>query len=314
MSLITVMSRLIDVPVGILADSGDLCGECPVWFAGRQELAWTDCVGQKFHCYNWANGEYRTVASGVEIYEFRPNRGGGYVVTNTSGIWLWNGTGALELVASEAEGSRLQVNDCCADRDGRLLTTSFFYDPAGGYELGRLVRVNATGRVEILDDGYHLGNGIGFAPDAKTLYVTDTVERKIFAYDYNPERGARRRRVFVSVPGEEGIPDGLAVDAEGFVWSAQWYGGCVVRYDPDGQVERRIAIPAKQTSSLAFGGPDMTEVFVTSAGQPERLPVMPPGYDPDSGVIGGAVYHFQSGIGGLTQWPAALAGLLLENT
>lgn len=219
---------------------------------------------------------------------------------------MCDGVGVLRPVAGQAEGSRLQANDCCADEQGRLISASFFYDPAGSYELGRLIRVETDGRAKVLDGGYHLGNGIGFAPDFRTLYVTDTVERKIFAYDYDSERGASRRRVLVSVPGEEGIPDGLAVDGAGFVWSAQWYGGCVVRYDPDGWVERRIAIPAKQTSSLAFGGPDLTEIFVTSAGQSERLPVMPPGYDPDSGVIGGAVYHFNSGIAGLPQLPAAI--------
>ncbi len=289
-----------------LVETGDLCGECPVWLPGGQSLYWTDCVGLKFHCYDWRTRQHRTIRQGVEVYGFRWNRAGGFVVTNTSGVWLWDGDGPLRPVAAEAEGTRLQVNDCCADEQGCLITTSFFYDPAGAYDKGRLIRIERDGRARVMDSGYDLGNGIGFSPDQKTLYVTDTVARKIFAYDYDPEKGASRRRAFVEVPADEGIPDGLAVDAEGYVWSAQWYGACVVRYDPDGRVERRIAVPAKQTSSVAFGGPDLTDIFITSAGQSERLPVMPMGYDPDSGVIGGALYHLNLDIAGLPQLPAAI--------
>ncbi|HEX8984187.1 MAG TPA: SMP-30/gluconolactonase/LRE family protein, partial [Bryobacteraceae bacterium] len=86
--------------------------------------------------------------------------------------------------------------------------------------------------------------------------------------------------------------------------SAQWYGGCVVRYDPDGTVERRIAVPAKQTSSVAFGGPGLEELFITTAAKSEPMPVMPPGYDPDSGLIGGPLYHLRIGIRGLPPAPA----------
>jgi sugar lactone lactonase YvrE len=287
-----------------LADPGDLCGECPVWMPDSQEIYWTDCVGLKFHCHNWRTGQYRSVAQGVEVYGFRPNSAGGFVVTNTSGVWLWDGENPLRLVADQVEGSRLQVNDCCADRRGRLLTTSFYYDPAGRYPLGRLVRIDNSGRVDVLDEGFHLGNGIGLSPDERTLYVTDTVARKIYAFDYGDTLSGRR--IFVEVPATEGIPDGLAVDALGHVWSAQWYGSCVVRYDPDGRVERRIDVPAKQTSSVAFGGPDLMDVFITSAAQSEKLPVMPRGYDPSSGVIGGALYHTNLEIPGQPQFRAAI--------
>ncbi len=294
-------------PATLLTDSGDLCGECPVWDATSQKLYWTDCVGLKFHCFDWSSGAYRTLRSGLEIYGFRINQHGGFVITNTSGVWLWDGTNEPRLVASEAEGARLQLNDCCADSTGRLITASFYYNPAGDYELGRLIGVDPTGRVRVLDDGFHLANGIGLSPDERTLYVTDTVARQIRAYDYDAPTGAvARRRVLVEVPDDEGIPDGLAVDSEGFLWSAQWYGGCVVRYDPDGSVERRIPVPAKQTSSVAFGGPELKHLLITSAAQSEKLPVMPRGYDPDCGPFGGGVYQADAGIAGQLQRPAAI--------
>jgi len=293
--------------VTALVDAGDLCGECPVWAADQQRLYWTDCVGLNFHCFDWRTRTHRVLAQSVEVYGFRPNVGGGFVLTNTAGVWLWELGGTLRPVANETAGLRLQLNDCCADAEGRLLTTSFFYDPAGGYKLGRLIRIDNSGAAVVLDEGFHLGNGIGFSPDQTVLYVTDTVARKIYAYDYEAASGSvSHRRLFVEVPSDEGIPDGLAVDAEGFVWSAQWYGACVVRYDPDGCPERRIAVPAKQTSSVSFGGPDLTDIFITSAAQSEKLPVMPAGYDPDSGVIGGAMYHINLGIEGQPQRVASI--------
>lgn len=140
---------------------------------------------------------------------------------------------------------------------------------------------------------------MGFSPDLKTFYSTDSALRLIYAYDYDVQSGKLcNRRVFVKVPNEEGIPDGLTVDAAGFIWSAQWYGSSVVRYDPEGKLERRINTPAKQTSSLMFGGPDLTDIFITSAGRPDRSPLMPPDFDPDSGYMGGQLYRINLGIKG----------------
>jgi D-xylonolactonase len=104
--------------------------------------------------------------------------------------------------------------------------------------------------------------------------------------------------VVVKVPEHEGLPDGLTVDAEGFIWSAQWYGSCVVRYDPEGKLERRIPTPAKQTSAVTFGGEDFTDIFITTAAKSEPMPIMPPGYDPRSGYFGGRLYQINLGIQG----------------
>jgi D-xylonolactonase len=191
------------------------------------------------------------------------------------------------------------MNDCIADPQGRLLAGSCFYETSGDYPLGQLMRVDHDGTVQILDDGIHLANGLGFSPDQGTLYFSDSAERVIYAYEYDGESGAvQRKRPFVRVPLDEGLPDGLTVDAEGFVWSAQWFGSCLVRYDPDGRVERRVAVPAKQTSSVAFGGPELTDMFVTSAKLSDSLPLAPPAYDPGHGYIGGKLFQANLGIAG----------------
>jgi len=284
----------------IVADYNNLCGECPLWNPHDGTLEWTDCVGLKFFRWDWASRRHSLVKQDISIYGFRRNRQGGYIVTNPDGIWLWKADGSLTLVAAEADGSRCQVNDCVADARGRLLTGSFFYNPATDYELGKLIRVDPNGQAHVLDEGFHLANGLGFSPQGNTLYFADSAARRIYAYDYDLKAGAvRNRRVLVQVPKEEGLPDGLAVDAAGFIWSAQWYGSCIVRYDPQGKVERRVPIPAKQVSSLAFGGPELTDIFVTSAAQSEIMPIMPPGYDPHRGNCGGPLYQLNLGIAGL---------------
>jgi len=151
----------------------------------------------------------------------------------------------------------------------------------------------------VLDDGFHLANGLAFSPDDRTLYFTDSAARRIYAYDYNSQTGeVRNRRVLVQLSPDEGLPDGLTVDEEGFLWSAHWYGSCVVRYDPDGKAERRIATPAKQTSCVTFGGQDLADLYITSAGRSEPMPVMPPGYDADNGFFGGPLYRISAGVRG----------------
>ncbi|MGA3168365.1 MAG: SMP-30/gluconolactonase/LRE family protein [Terriglobia bacterium] len=285
--------------VTVVADYQNLCGECPVWNHADGTLEWIDCVGLKFFRLHWATRQHSLLKQDLPINGFRRNRPGGYVITNNEGVWHWDGYERFSRMAAEAEGSKCQLNDCIADARGRLLAGSYFYNPSADYELGKLIRVDTDGKASVLDDGFHLANGLGFSLDGRTLYFTDSAARRIYAYDYQITTGsARNRRVFAQVPKEEGLPDGLAVDRDGFVWSAQWYGSCIVRYDPEGKVERRVPIPAKQVSSLAFGGPELTDIFVTSAGQSEIMPIMPPGYDPKTGYFGGALFHLNLGIAG----------------
>ncbi|MFN7997410.1 MAG: SMP-30/gluconolactonase/LRE family protein [Bryobacteraceae bacterium] len=292
----------------VIADYGDLCGECPVWDPGKSALYWTDCVGKRLYCYRPAAGTHEIVKQELEINGYRLNQNGGFVVANNSGFWLWDGADGLTPIADHVGEDKCQMNDCIADPRGRLLAGSWFYDPNGNYPLGKLMSVDTNGSVRILDEGIHLANGLGFSPDYQTLYFTDSAGRKIYAYDYDLETGnATRRRVLVAVPGDQGLPDGMTVDSEGFLWSAQWYGSCVVRYDPDGKLERRIETPAKQTSCVAFGGPELTDLFITSAARSEPMPVMPAGYDPNSGYFGGSLYRIRVDVQGRPESKARIS-------
>lgn len=294
--------------ISILADFGDLCGECPVWDDRAACLFWTDIAGSRFYRYRPSVNRAEILWEGLPISGFRLNHPGGFVITNSQGIWLWDGAELIRPIATQVSGSSCQMNDCIADPVGRLYAGTCFYKPNEKYERGKLLRVDTNGETTIVDEGFHMPNGLGFSPDRKTLYFTDSVMRCIYAYDYQATSGEiGRRRIFVKVPDTEGLPDGMAVDSAGFIWSAQWYGSCVVRYDPDGKVERRVPIPAKQTSAIAFGGDDMTDMFITSAGRSERLPIMPSGYCADSGYFGGRLYHLNLNIQGKPEFKTAIA-------
>ena len=297
-----------------LADYNDLCGENPLWDSTRQLLYWTDLTGRRFYSYDWKNRQSRIINQQFEICgaafnEPAPGDDACWVVVNSGGIWLWNGSGSPQLLVSEVEGQRCNMNDCVADPVGRLFAGSWFYDPnRQDYPLGHLIRVDQDGSARIVDEGIHLSNGLGFSPDQGTLYFADSVARVIFAYQYDAKTGnIRNRREFVRVPRSSGLPDGLTVDAEGYVWCAHWFGGHIVRYDPDGAIERTVPVPAKQTSSLAFGGPDLTDIFITSAALSDSLPLAPLGYTRESGYIGGRLFHVNLGIRGREEYRARIA-------
>jgi sugar lactone lactonase YvrE len=293
------------IPIKVVADYGDLCGEGPLWDAEAGSLYWTDIDGQKFYRYHQASNTHKIVKQGLEISGFCRNRPGGFVIANSRGIWLWDGTDHLRLIADQVENSKCQMNDAIADPEGRFFAGSNFYDPDHEYESGKLIRVDTDGTVRVADEGFKLPNGLAFSPDAKLMYFADSAARRIYAYDYNRRTGdLRNRRIWVQVPDDEGVPDGLAVDAAGYLWSAQWYGSSLVRYDPDGKVERRISFPAKQVSSVAFGGKDLTDIFVTSAGKSWPSPLMPKPYDAVSGDFGGQLFCFTLGIQGKPDYQA----------
>ena len=291
--------------INIIAEYGDLCGEGPVWDPESGCLYWTDIEGQRFFRFHQASNKHEVVKQGLEISGYSLNRRGGFVIGNSRGIWLWDGADGLRVIAEQVENSKCQINDAIATPEGRFFAGSNFYDPNHDYELGKLIRVDTDGTAHVADEGFNLANGMAFSPDATTLYLTDSAARRIYAYDYDRRTGGlRNRRILIQVPDNEGVPDGVTVDAAGFLWSAQWYGGSVVRYDPGGKEERRISFPAKQVSSVAFGGKDLTDIFVTSASKSWPSPVMPKGYDPDSGNFGGQLYCVNLGIQGKPDYKA----------
>jgi len=254
--------------------------------------------------YNSEKDRVKKIAEGKNVSGMAPSKTGGLICACHQGIYSWDEENGFQIIADTHNGDFLRSNDAIADKAGRFIFGSTFYGPGlTTYPLGKLYKLERDGSISILEEGVHLSNGLGFSPNNKKLYYTDTVLRTIYVYDYNLKTGSiSNRHIFVRVPDNDGIPDGLTVDAEGFVWSAQWYGSCIVRYDPDGKVERYIKTPAKQTSSLIFGGKDFTDIYVTTAAKSVKLHVAPVGYDFNASDIGGPVYRYNLGIKGKPEY------------
>lgn len=282
-----------------LADDGNLCGEGPLWDEREQALYWTDITGHRFFRYLRREQRREILSEGFEVGGFARQQDGSFLVTNNQGFWLWIPGHQPLLLASECDAQECVLNDCAADPLGRVYSGSWRLDENGHSAPSYLFRIDTDGSVHIADEGISFSNGLAFSPDEKTLYFADTVARCIYAYDWRPSDGAlSNRRILTRIDRSEGLPDGLTVDAEGFLWCAHWFGGCITRYDPEGKRERRIDLPASQTSSLCFGGPELDEIYITSAAKSNALVLAPKGYDPTSVFIGGPLYRLHTGIRG----------------
>lgn len=298
----------METRVEVVADDGNLCGEGPHWDEREQALWWTDIDGKKFYRYDWRKRRHELVSEGFTVNGFALQQDGGLVTTSSQGAWLWTPGQEPFLLASEADGQELRLNDCAADAEGRVYSGSYHLDEKGESEPSYLFRIDNDGTAHVVDEGIKFSNGLAFSPDGGTLYFTDMAARCIYAYDWRRSDGAlSRRRVFVRVERGEGMPDGLTVDAEGFLWVAHWFGGCVTRYDPDGKRERKVELPAKQTSSMVFGGPELDELYVTTAAMNNCLMLAPEGYDPGKGLVGGALYRVRPGVRGKLKYRARIS-------
>jgi len=243
-------------------------GETPIWSPGEQTLYWVDWGGLPTCRFEPSSGKFTTYPTTIPVTALARRPSGRWVAIAQNGIYAWEPeTNEYTLIYGSAQPSRPEIcyNDAAMDRQGRLLVgTVNMNDPF--LPEGSLYRLDPEGSFHELDTGYATANGIGLSPDGKTVYVADQRHRQILALDYDPLSGtASNRRIFARIPDEEGMPDGLIVDAEGFVWNGHWAGWKLTRYDPDGKIERQVRFPVEHVISFAFGGPDLDELFVTTA-------------------------------------------------
>jgi D-xylonolactonase len=293
--------------IEVVARESNRCGEGPIWDSSRRRLLWDDLSSNLVFELVPATGKTAVISRNLTVAAIALDRGGGLVFAGSGGLHLWQGPGRCRTVVSEHGWEKLLFNDIIADPRGRIYAGTCYWGADGMEKPGKLYLVGRDG-VRVVEEGVGIANGLGFSPDDRTLYFTDSAERRIYAYAVDAQTGALSgRRVFVQVPREEGLPDGLTVDREGFVWSAQWYGAQVVRYDPEGKVERRIALPVRQVSSVAFGGDDLADLYITTAGEPWPSALAPPGYDFAAPDAGGALYRVRLDVRGRLEHMASLA-------
>jgi D-xylonolactonase len=283
-----------------IVDNGDRCGEGPLWDFRLKRMIWTDIPASVVYSYDPRTGKTDVISRGASAGGLALRAGGGYLLVGPEGLHRVDAGAAAAAAAGQTRpvpldlgGKKPVFNDCVVDPHGRLYVGAYYWGDEM-IEPGTLYLVDEKLNARPVAENIELSNGLGLSPDNKTLYFADSTAGKILAFDVNPTSGElKNRRTFANVPLDEGLPDGLTVDSDGFVWCAQWYAARVVRYDPDGKVERRVKTPAKQTSSCAFGGEDLTDLYITTAAEHWPSRFMPKGYDATAGTLGGALYRIR---------------------
>ncbi len=245
-------------------------GEGPVWDVEERRLYWVDGTGRRVGKPSlWrmdpGSGKVENWALDRDVGAMALRRGGGAVLALDDGFYFFDfDTARLELIQLvDPHQPRTRLNDSKCDRRGRFFAGGM--DDKEELKICGLWRLDPDLKVTQVDDGIICSNGPCWSPDDKTFYFADTFQDEFWAYDYDIETGTlANKRVFATTKQDAGVADGSTVDAEGCLWNAQLISGELVRYTPDGEVERRIGMPVRNVTSVMFGGERLDELYVTS--------------------------------------------------
>jgi D-xylonolactonase len=285
--------------IELIADYACVVGEGVIWHPTERRVYWVDIPAGRLFRYDPATGRHEQMIEGEPIGGVTVQADGALLLFRARGaVQLWR-DGALTTVVDEIPADRdSRFNDVIADPAGRVFCGTM----ASESHAGRLYRLDPDGRLTVVLEDIQVPNGLGFTPDRRGLYFTDTMRRVINLFDYDEATGElTNQRVFARAPEEagEGLPDGMTVDREGDVWSARWDGGCLVRYAPDGREIGRIAFPARKVASAAFGGDDYGDLYVITAGGDQKA---------TDGAGAGALFRLRPGATGVPEF-ASRVGL-----
>jgi sugar lactone lactonase YvrE len=259
-------------------------GEGPFWDITAQALYWVDIPAQRVHRRD-ADGTHTSWDVGLPVGAVVPRESGGLCVAAGNGFYaLDEETGAVEEIAPAPGLPHTRLNDGKCDRAGRFYAGSMDKDEAPGR--GSFYRLNLDHTVTEIFHPVGLSNGLGWSPDDRLMYYIDSLAYRVDVMDYNLETGEiGERRLFTRLGSGETVPDGMTVDAEGGVWVAVWGGSVIQRYEPDGKLSGVVRLPAAFVTSCAFGGPELDQLFITTAAGPGRS--------------GGALFTCPAGVKGL---------------
>jgi sugar lactone lactonase YvrE len=284
---------MTDPTVEALPVARSTLGESPLWDYRRGVLWWVDVRSPCIHGLEVATGAVRSFRTPEVVAAVALRRGGGLVACMVSGLWAVDpDTGAATRLAPRDDGhAGNRLNDTKVDAKGRLWTSTMW--DFARERTGALYRVDADLVFRRMHGPVRVPNAISFAPDGRTLHFTDTAEGDILAFDLDMETGALGPpRVLAPADVAPGHPDGATVDAEGYLWNARFGVGQVIRLAPDGRLDRTVRLPATQVTACAFGGPDLSTLYVTTGTQ---------GLTPDglrTQVTAGALFAVDVGVRG----------------
>lgn len=236
-------------------------GEGPTWDAEAGRLIWIDILGARVYTYDPVTGRRTARVTDQHVGAAKPRAGGGLVLNLRDGVGLVDPDGTFHWLHHEVVPGR-RANDAAVAPDGSLWAGTMRYDEAAGG--GTLSRLTGDGSVELVLGDVAVSNGTGWSPDGRLMYYVDSPTRQVDVFHHEDGRAVDRRR-FAQIEHGAGYPDGLTVDADGCVWVALWDGAAVRRYTPDGELDRVIELPTPRVTACAFGGPDLTDLYITTA-------------------------------------------------
>ena len=287
-------SASISRDVHCVFESTALQGEGPSWNSEQKRLYWVDVLGPSLHILDPERALNRSLPMPHMISTALQTDGSKLVAITQKGVQLLDlRTNRLtEIVHPEHDVPSNRLNDAKVDSKGRIWVGSMAIDASPGR--GSLYRISPNGESTVMDSGFTVSNGPAWSPDNTVLYFVDTGANRIYSYEFDESDGSLgKRSVFIEVPKEEGRPGGLTVDADGCLWMAHFDGWKVVRYTPTGRIDRNYQIPVPRPTSCAFGGENMSQLFVTTARirlSAQRLAEAP---------LSGSVFCIETGITGL---------------
>lgn len=286
----------------LIVDARNAVGECPVWVPEENALYWVDIPAGGLQRWSAETGHVHAWKAPEMLACIARHRDGGWVAGMESGFFHLHphNDGSLDsnlLAPVEHARTDMRLNDGRCDRQGRFWAGSMVLNMGANAADGTLYRYSAgqRGPLEAQLSGFIVPNGLGFSPDGRTMYLSDShpLVQQIWAFDYDIDSGTpSNRRLFVDMHQFLGRPDGAAVDAEGCYWICANDAGLIHRFTPDGRLDRSLAVPVKKPSMCAFGGSRLDTLFVTS---------IRPGDDHDEQSLAGGVFALNPGVKGLPE-------------
>jgi sugar lactone lactonase YvrE len=238
-------------------------GENPLWHAEEQRIYWLDIETGRLFRLDHATGEHECFYRGPVVGGFTLQADGSLLLFEADRIVRLESNGSRRVLREGIDAGMARFNDVIADPEGRVYAGTI----GRTNESGGVYRVERDGSIECLWKGTGCANGMGFTADSTRFYWTCSTTRTIFQFDYDRATGhLGGRRPFDHVPEPNGTPDGLTLDIDDAIWTARWGDGVVVKMNAAGAELDRVSFPVKKTSSVAFGGPDLDTLYVTTAG------------------------------------------------
>jgi L-arabinonolactonase len=278
-----------------VAQTEDVLGEVPLWHPIEDSLYWIDLFKPAIHRFDPASQQVQSWTPPEKLGSFALRVSGGLLLAGRGGLSLYDpGSGSLDRIADpESGGTENLLNDGRCDRRGRFWVGSM--NKMQERASGRLYRLEGR-HLDAVADGIWLPNSLCWSPDDRRMYFADSHLKTIFIYDFDVESGTiGARREFASMADRPGVPDGSSVDAQGFLWNTVFDGGCLVRYAPDGSIDRVLQLPVSRPTACTFGGPDLATLYVTTARfrlAPDKLAAEP---------YAGGVIAIDAGVKGLPE-------------